>query len=349
MGQEAFLLSTCLRVEVAWAAGPESATDVLAGIYGDGCVSDLGAVRSDEAAFVHLCRVAAGLDSPLVGEPEVLSQFRHAVSVFNDASADSGHLGRVLEAAIGIGRSTRRLLGNGPRGSLAALAVREAAVCQRVAILGAGSMARAAAENLEGVEVTIFARRPGTVAGLEARPWEEASKALATYPVVISTVPGKTPLFTEDFIAYDLARRNEPLLLIDLGMPPAFARSEVGDSVRYIGVDDVASSVDERPSAEAEEGLVRGASAGWRRLTAPDRVGAVIAAMMEQAETAVTEEVARFVNRLSEAEDPERILRQLAHTVARRVLHPPISFVSSTELGSAAVEVLAEAFGVDDD
>ncbi len=180
--------------------------------------------------------------------------------------------------------------------------------------------------------------------------WEEASEALATYPVVISTVPGKAPLFSDDVIARDLARRSEPLLLIDLGMPPAFARPEVGDSVRYIGVDE-RGVIRRAPTIGRGRGKRCEGSVPqvWRRLTAPDRVGAVIAAMVEQAETAVTEEVQRFVHRLSEAEDPERVLRQLAHTVARRVLHPPISFVSSTERGSEAVEVLAEAFGVDDD
>jgi len=348
-GQPAFLLSTCLRVEVAWAAGPESTSDVLAGIYGDGSMSDLGAVRSDEAAFVHLCRVAAGLDSPLIGEPEVLGQFRHAVSVCQEASPSLGGLGRVLEAAIGIGRATRRLLGDVPRGSLAALAANSAAPFGRVAILGAGAMARAAVEQLDGVEVTVFARRPGNVAGHEPLAWEEAAEALATYPAVISTVPGKVPLFTADVIARAFALRSEPLLLIDLGMPPGFTRTEPGGSVRYLGVDEVASSVDARPSVEAEESVVRGAAAGWQRLSAPDRVGAVIAAMVEQAETAVAEEVQRFASRLSGADDPERVLRQLAHTVARRILHRPISFVSSTERGVEAVEVVAEAFGIDDD
>ena len=90
------------------------------------------------------------------------------------------------------------------------------------------------------------------------------------------------------------------------------------------------------------------AAAAWRRFTTPDRVGMVIGTMVQQAEKAVAEEVARFATRLSQAEDPERVLRQLAHTVARRVLHPPISFISSTERGSEAIEVLAEAFGVDD-
>ena len=169
-GHQVFFLSTCLRVEMAWAAGPETASDVLACLYGNGSLLDLAAVRSDQTAFLHLCRIAAGLDSPLVGEPEVLGQFRHAVSVCQQVYGSLGGLGRVLEAAIGIGRNTRRLLGDAPRGSLAALAVKAAEPFGRVAILGAGAMARAAAERLNGVDVTIFARRPGTVAGRETHP-----------------------------------------------------------------------------------------------------------------------------------------------------------------------------------
>ncbi|HEX5671624.1 MAG TPA: hypothetical protein VFY46_02780 [Acidimicrobiia bacterium] len=314
-GYDAFLLSTCLRVEIAWAADPETESDVLACLYGDGSVSDLGVVRTDETAFVHLCRVAAGLDSPLVGEPEVLGQFRHALSVYHEATSGSGSLRRSLETAIGIGRTARRQLGDAPRGSLAALAASAAAPYGRVAILGAGGMARAAAERLDGIEVTIFARRPGHVAGRDTLAWEAASEALANHPVVISTVPGKVPLFTENTVARAFAVRDDPLLLIDLGMPPGFVRSDAGDSVRYIGVDELASSINGRPSAEA----------------------------------AVAEEVQRFANRLPTAADPERVLKQLAHTVARRVLHPPISFLGSTNRGVEAVEVLADAFGIDDE
>ena len=347
MGHHTFLLSTCLRMEIAWAASPETSFDVLECLYGDGTLHDLGRVRTDEAAFVHLCRIAAGLDSPLIGEPEVLGQFRHAVSVCHGASGSQGRFGGVLDAAIGVGRATRRLLGEAPDGSLATLAASATAPLGRVAILGAGAMARAAAEHLDGVEVSIFARRPGHVAGHETLPWEAASEALATYPAVISTVSGKAPPFTAEAAAGAFARRMEPLLLIDLGMPPGFARPEQGESIRYLGVDELASAVDIQPPLEAEESVVRGAAAAWRRLSAPDRVGAVIAALVEQAETAVAEEVQRFAPRLSGADDPEQVLRQLAHTVARRVLHPPISFIGSTERGVEGVEVLAEAFGID--
>ena len=348
-GDHVFLLSTCLRVEIAWAGGLETSSDLLACLYGDGSLSELGVLRSGEAAFVHLCRVAAGLDSPLIGEPEVLGQFRHAVSVWRDVSPDPGILGRVLEAAIGIGRATRRLLGDAPRGSLAAVAAREAAPFGRVAILGAGAMARAAAEQLDGAEVTIFARRPTNVAGRESLAWDGVAKALATYPVVISTVPGKAPLLSDEALAGAFASRTEPLTLIDLAMPPGFSRPDPRGPIRYLGVDEVASSIGARPSAESEESVLNGAVAAWRRLTAPDRVGRVIALMVEQADDAVDEEVGRFASRLQQAEDPDQVMRQLAHTIARRILHPPISFLSTTERGVGSVEVLAEAFGIDDE
>jgi glutamyl-tRNA reductase len=129
-------------------------------------------------------------------------------------------------------------------------------------------------------------------------------------------------------------------------MPPGFDPRLMAEGVRYLGVDEVASSVSARPSSEAEEKILRGASAVWRRLAVPDRVGAVIAAMMEQADTAVSEEVQRFATRLAVSDDPERVLRQLAHSVARRVLHGPISYVSSSDRGIDVAETLAEAFGV---
>ena len=346
IGHHAFLLSTCLRVEIAWTANPESGRDLLACLYCDQDLFEQAALRWDEDAFIHLSRVAAGLDSPLVGETEVLSQFRLAVSTMPEATASSHDLARVVNAAVGVGRTTRRLLGDTPRGSLGAVAARVAATAGPVAILGSGAMARAAVQHLGDIDVTVFARRPGDVGGRAALPWDQAQDALATFPVVISTVPGSGTLFADDIVARSLGSRSESLLLIDLGMPPGFDRRLMPEGVRYLGVDEVASSVSDRPSSEVEEKITRGASAVWRRLSVPDRVGVVIAAMMEQADTAVSEEVQRFAGRLSVSDDPERVLRQLAHSVARRVLHRPISYVSSSDRGIAVAETLAEAFGV---
>lgn len=345
-GHDVFLLPTCLRVEIVWSGGPEQASEVLTSIYGDESMSNIGVSRTDWDVFLHLCRIAAGLDSPTVGETEVLSQFRQAVSVYQDSAHG---LGRVLEAAIGIGREARRHLGEATNGSLGAVAARAAAAHERVAILGAGAMARSAARLLSGRELRIFARRPGRVAGHETRPWEESVEALATDSVVICTVPGLGPLLTDESVEAALRRRTGRLELIDLGMPPGFESLRDHPAIGYLGIDEVASSVEGRAVPAVEELVLAEAATSWHRLTASDRVGSVIAAMLGQAERAVDQEVHRFAGRLSGADDPEQILRQLAHTVARRVLHPPISYVGSTVRGSEAVEVLAEAFGVSDE
>ena len=324
------------------------APDLLNCLYGDHSMSDLGVVRTDEGVLLHLSRIAAGLESPMIGETEVLSQFRQAVAGFNNGSTPGCDLARVLDSAVAIGRATRRLLGWVPAGSLASVAAKAAAASERVAILGGGAMARAAAQHLAGVDVSVFARRPVVIAGRPAHPWESVPDALATYPAVISTVPGWAPLVAERVIFQALDRRREPLLLIDLGMPPGFSPRET-DPVRYLGVDDVASSVHSRPSAEAERVVAREADSVWSRLIAPKRAGPIINAMVDQAERAVEEEVRRFAKRLPGADDPEAVLRQLAHTVARRILHPPISYVGSRAGGTEALDVVAEAFGLHDE
>jgi glutamyl-tRNA reductase len=347
-GHQVFLLSTCLRVEIVWVGGPELAPDLLTSLYGDHSMSELAVIRTDQEVFLHLCRIAAGLESPLVGETEVLSQFRRAVAGFNQSSDRREGLARILESAIGVGRSTRRFLDPAPHGSLASVAARAVAPAERVAILGGGAMARAAALHLAGAEVSIFTRRPGVIAGNPSSPWEEVPEALATYPAVISTVPGGQGVLSEPVILEAFARRSQPLRLVDLGMPPAFGRRGETDQVSYLGVDDLAGAVGGLLPVEAEQALASEADLAWRGLTTPDRVGSIINAMVDQAERAVEDEVRRFANRLRGAEDPEAVLQQLAHTVARRILHLPISFVGSKARGPEAIEAVAEAFGVDD-
>ena len=334
--QPAFTLTTCLRIEMAWVGDSDEAA------LGTGISAD-GRYRADEEAFQHLCRVAAGLESPLVGEPEVLGQFRKALALYRQSSFQDASLVRTLDATVGVGRRIRRLLGEEPRGSLAAVAARTAQPYERVAILGSGAMARATLAGLDGKVVQVFARRSVQVGNRQALPWNQAVAALRTFPAVISTYPGKAPI-AEGF-KRALGERTTPLLLVDLGMPPAFAPGD--DLVRYVGIDELAAAADGRPARTVDETLKEDARKTWRRLETPARTSEVIAAMTAVADRAADEEVVRFAQRLRSAADPEPVLRQLAHTVARRVLHSPISYLGSTDLD--AVEVLAEAFGVDRD
>lgn len=348
-GVEAFFLSTCLRVEIAVTGDERSLRSAIRSLYG---VSDTlvgsGTLRHGGEGFLHLCRVAAGLESPVVGELEVLAQFRSAVAAFEAAHPEAALLKRILDGAVAVGRAARRRTGLSPQGSLAAVAAREARRQGRVAIFGSGAMARAAAEELFPVDVTVFSRRPVRVGTLSTCPWEGAFEALTTFPTVISTVPGgETPLPSGRVVEALLARRD-PLLLIDLGMPPGFEHLPQIPLVRYLTIDDVAARAGEQPSDEIEAAVTDASHKTWNRLSAPDRARSVIASLVDQAESAVDEEVSRFARRLESADDPEAILRQVARTVARRILHGPISYIGDSVRHPGTLDVMAEAFGVDE-
>jgi glutamyl-tRNA reductase len=346
-GVEAFVLSTCLRVELAVVGDEGTARKALGVLYDDADgLSDLAAIRHDEDGFLHLCRVAAGLESPVVGELEVLGQFRSAVAAFAGAHPGSP-LKAILDSAVGVARAARRRSNVSPRGSLAAIAAREVSRFGRVAIFGAGAMARAAADELAEAEVTVFSRRPQRMTRHATRSWEEAFDALAAFPAVVSTVPGSEEPFPSDRVSEALAFRRRPLVLVDLGMPPAFRHLPETPLLEHLTIDDVADLADSLAAPDLEASVAEEAQKTWSRLSAPDRARTVIAEMVDQAESAVDEEVSRFAGRLHSADDPEEVLRQTARTVARRILHGPISYINDSARKPGALDVLAEAFGVD--
>src|SRR5690606_32431327 len=347
-GIEAFVLSTCLRVEIAVAGDEPAARSAIRSLYGeiDG-LFELAAMRHEDEGFLHLCRVAAGLESPVVGELEVFGQFRSALAAFADAHPNGSSLRRVIDSAIGVARAARRRIGVSPRGSLAAVAARAVSDIGRGAILGAGAMARAAAEGLADADVPIFCRRPLQIAGHTTRPWAGAFEALATFPAVISTVPGSDDPFPADRVSAVLSSRDDPLVLVDLGMPPGFRRLPGTPLVEHLTIDHVAGQAGEQPPDDFDAAVTEEAQKAWNRLSTPDRARSVIAEMVDQAESAVAEEVSRFARRLHSTDDPEEILRQAARTVARRILHRPISYLSESARMPEALDVLAEAFGVD--
>lgn len=338
LDDEVFVLSTCLRVEIAYSGTPEMADARLAALFPEARPSVPPIVRTDVEAFHHLCRIAAGLESPVLGEEEVLGQFRGAVGAIR--STGNG-LDRILDRAIGIGRSARRLITSRVPDSLASVAVDLAMPIGRIAVLGSGSMARATVEAIgERAVVDVYARRPGAVAGHVALPWEEAAGAFADADVLISTVPGDQPLFETSDLESMLSGRGEPLRLFDLGMPPGF-----GDmpGLDYTGIDGIAANVHRARVPEAEVSVMEDATAFWRKLTTPHDAGSLISAIIHQADAVAEEVTRRFAARIDQAEDPAAVLEQAVRRVARGVLHRPIAFIGQADPNS--IETLSQAFG----
>lgn len=342
-GIEVFVLATCLRVELAWSGGPDMAPAVLEQLYGS---RDLPAakVRTDLDAFHHLARVAAGLESAQVGEIEVLSQFRQALEQLARRASAESDLVPVVESALGVARAARRSLSDPQRGSLAVAAARMVDSHAEVVVLGVGAMGRAVVRELDRSNVAVYARRSKPETGVPSRPWEELARTLTSCHAVVSTIPGPVPLLEE------LERpEGDPLLLVDLGMPPALAEFDPAGGVVYRGVDDVASSMPSTPEPEADEAVAIESEKTWGRLSVPDEASSIICSMVALVEQAVDDEVSRFAGRFSGADEPEQVLRQLARTVGRRIIHPAVSLLGSTPMTPGELDAVARAFGVDRD
>lgn len=345
-----FVLSTCLRVEVAVEATREKLEEVVSAIFGD--AAEQAVIRVGESAIVHLYRVAAGLESPIVGERDVLTQFRSAVNHAEHHHGVGGLFAKLLESAVAAAREVHRALPPAPHESIAEVAAEVVAPLGEVAVLGSGTMATAVATRLvaTGADVTVVARSPEkvTIPGVAVVPFESATEFLATSPAIVSATSAKQALVEASDLRAVLGRRTTPLTLVDMAMPPDFEPGR-GVPVRYIDIDHLAAMVEPQPRVLAADGLACEAAIDmFHRLSTHADVAPIISALMRDADDVVDRTVARFAGRLGDARDAA-VLRQAAHTVARTLLAGPVAHLRRGDLADEAVEGLATAFGLDEE
>ncbi|MGH8944777.1 MAG: hypothetical protein ACRDVL_01340 [Acidimicrobiia bacterium] len=353
--ESGFVLSTCLRIEVVVPDSERRLEETLGQLFGELGDEMRPQIRRGERAVVHFYRIAAGLESPILGEREVLSQFRQALIEAEGSGQVSGIFARLIESAVGTGRQARELIPGSPHNSMAAVAAQVVGTVDRVAVLGAGIMASAVVEGLLQLpappRVTVVARHPEKVPEdlrIQAVPFQEAERVLQAFPAVISATSAKRRPIADDLLARILAARKEPLLLVDMAMPPDFALPE-GASVRYLDIDDLARMADRRARSDQADAFVETAAAtAYRQYRDHHEIGPLIGSLMDHADAVVDEVVVRFAGKLVRSGD-EGILRQAVHTVARTLLARPVSYLKKEERSAEAIEVIADAFGVDDE
>lgn len=238
---ESVLLSTCNRVEI-YAAAAESAAAELQSFLSDERGVPLEGLRphfyeyEDGEAVRHLLHVAAGLDSLVLGEPQILGQVRHALDVARSVGAAGPILNRVFQSAIHAGKRARAetSISHNPA-SVASLA---AALCERahpnlkaaqVVVLGAGEMAELAVEAVRkrGVQKILVVNRTAERAHALAQRWsaETASfdalqAALGRADILISSTGAAQTLIRRDMVVEAMASRpHRPLVFIDIAVP----------------------------------------------------------------------------------------------------------------------------------
>jgi glutamyl-tRNA reductase len=276
--REAVVLSTCNRAELYVACDEAAATrqDLVHFVsdYNGVPVSDVTphtyeVVDLDVAR--HLFRVAAGLDSLVVGEPQILGQVKDAHTVASDARTAGPVLNRLFHTSFAVGKRVRTETGLGS----GAVSISYAAVAlarkifgdlnRNVVVIGAGEMGKLTALHMKAQAVqhiTIVsrtmahaARTAEAIGGASAAPWEELDAVLSASDIVITATGAAAPILTKARLeAVMWPRRNRPLFIIDIAMPRDVeaAAGEI-EQVFLYNIDDLQATVRENLARRASE------------------------------------------------------------------------------------------------
>jgi glutamyl-tRNA reductase len=326
----------------------------------------------DESAALHLFRVAAGLDSLVPGEGEILGQVRDAY----EAGATGPHLDRLFRTALHAGRRARveTAVGESPASIPAAAAALAQQVFddltgRTVALIGAGKISELTARNLlsRGAKVSIVANRTpehgeGLAAKLDARAvgLDAVVEALAETDIVVASTSAPGFVVEGEAAASALrARRGRPLLFVDLAVPrdvdPALSGA---DGCFVYDIDDLEAVVDasltgRRAEAARAESIVASEAERFKDWQSSLAVVPAIASLHARAEEIRAAELARAGGRLDRLEESDRkLVEAVTAQIVSKLLHLPT--VRMKEAAAAAdgvvyAEVVRHLFGLGED
>jgi glutamyl-tRNA reductase len=354
---EALVLSTCNRVEV-YAAPRRDAGDltetatavtaVLTSIGGESIAHHLTQTGGKEAVL-HLFRVAASLDSLVIGEPQILGQLKEAIEIAAEANVLGSTLSTALHRAVRVGKRVRTetSIGEGQVSvSTAAVELAEQIFGDlegRVALLvGAGEMAETAARLLVRLGARLLvvnrsAERAESLArefGGQARGLRDLERALVEADIAITSTSSASFVLPYDLVRrVRKARRSRSLFLIDIAVPRDIDPGvHTLDDVYLYDIDDLSQIVSEslqgRAAASAQaEAIVREEAQGFEvwnleRALAPSIVG-----LRSRTREVLAAEVDRsLAGRLKHLSAADRdALRMMVEAATNKLLHTPVT------------------------
>ena len=354
LAREAAILSTCNRTELYVSAEkPDELAAWLAQYHRLGA-ADLQQylyALADEQAVRHAFRVASGLDSMVLGEPQILGQMKEAARAAESAGTLGSILHRLFQRSFAVAKEVRSTTSIGAASvSMAAAAVKLAARIfpslkdQSVLFIGAGEMIELAATHFAAqapARIAVANRTVERAQRLSARFNAEAielrslAEHLHEYDIVVSCTASSLPILGKGLVERALrARRRRPMFMVDLAVPRDI-EPEAGelDDVFLYTIDDLAgivsANLDSRRSALEQAEAIIDSQVGqfmqWMRL----REGVpLIRALREEADVARRLELERALKALGRGEDPARVLEALSQTLTNKLLHGPTQALS---------------------
>jgi glutamyl-tRNA reductase len=374
--RESVVLSTCNRVEV-YAEVSEyhhgfqdlkwflaEATEVDAEEFAEPLYS-----HYEDDAAEHLFSVAAGLDSMVLGEPQILVQVRAAFRRAEREAATGPELARLFQRAVRAGRRVRAETAVGARPAAfveagAVLAERHLGTLtgRAALVVGAGAMAALAVRTLRerGVaDLLVLSRRPARAEAL-ARPvggraggLDELGAAVGSVDVVVSSTGATGTVIPSETIR----AAGRSLFILDLAMPRDVDPGAAGvPGVRLADIDDLREVLAETSPAldrevRAARGIVEEEAGRYALVRRTARLGPLIEALHARGEEVRASELRRLAPKLAALPERDReAVEALARRIVRRLLHDPVvrlKDLAGRGAGDAQARTLAELFGLD--
>lgn len=365
---EVAILSTCNRTEFYGAAEAEAGERLLAWLaaeVGVG-VEELRAVcyrHEGPEAVRHAMRVASGLDSMILGEPQILGQMKAAYGDALSAGAVGPELERLFQRTFEAAKQVRSetAIGASPvsigfAAVTLARQVFESLADAPVLLVGAGEMNALVARHLreQGVGELMICNRTlaraevlAAEVGGEALPWSSLDDALARADMVVSCTGATAPVISREAVQAALRRRrHRPLLLIDIAVPRDIAPSVADfDDVFLYTVDDLQGVVDagwrnrQAAAEEAEQVIARRVQDYQMQQRIREDAGSLIRELRARAARVADAERERALATLRQGGDPEVVLARFQHNLLNKWLHLPT--VGLRELAAAGEDDLA--------
>lgn len=309
-------------------------------------LSDSSYIYHDSDAVQHMMRVASGLDSLVLGEPQILGQFKSAFAVSQQAGTTGSDLGRLFRQTFSVAKDVRTntAIGQNPV-SVAYAAVSMAKhiftdFSQITALLiGAGETIDLVAKHLKdaGIKQIIVANRTLARAQklaeqfhAEAVLLEDIAQELPRADIVISSTASPLPILGKGTVESALKkRRHSPMFMVDIAVPRDI-EEEVGElnDVFLYTVDDLKGIIEENVKSrqdaakQAEPLIISGVERFMRELRSLDVVSTVTS-LRTQVEKLRDECLVKARKQLANGDDPAKVLQQFAHTYTNKILHTP--------------------------
>ena len=373
---ECMIVSTCNRVEIL-AAVESPDTDLIAFVHrhfglDPAILAPHIYEHRDQEAVRHLFRVAASLDSMVVGEPQILGQVKDAFAVARSSGTISGQLEHLLQSAFAAAKRVRTETAIGSNSvSIASVAVELARKIfgslngRTVFLVGAGKMSELAARHLvqQGAGAILVTNRTQERARQLAEPFngrvipfDQLYEAATEADIVISSTGAPHPIFRREHgQAFMHRRRNRPMFFIDIAVPrdvdPAMNKV---DGVFVYDIDDLqavaASHMAERSAQAGDaESLIAAEVERFHQRRRTVNVAPAIVTLQRQAEEIRQAELRRIQTRLGPLSAEQlAAVEALTRGLVNKFLHPPMQALkqAARENDAARLEALCDTWSL---